>query len=31
MKQQQNYMLNSISELHHLRLENISSTLTLDW
>ena len=27
-KQQQNYMLNSVSELYHLRLENISPTLT---
>ena len=26
-----NYMLNSVSELHNLRLENVSPTLTLDW
>ena len=30
-EQQPNYMLNSISELYNLRLENISPTLTLDW
>jgi len=29
-QQQQNYMLNSVSELHNLRLENVSPTLTLD-
>ena len=30
-EQQQNYMLNSLSELHNLRLENVSPTLTLYW
>ena len=30
LEQQQNYMLNSVSELHNLRLENVSPTLTLD-
>jgi len=30
-EQKQNYMLNPISELHNLRLENISPTFTLDW
>jgi len=30
-EQQQNYMLNPISELYHLRLEDISPTLTIDW
>ena len=30
-EQQQNYMLNSGSELYHLRLDNISPPLTLDW
>jgi len=29
-QQQQNYMLNSISKLYNLRLENVSPTLTLD-
>jgi len=31
MNNYNNYMINSVSELYHLRLENISLTVTLDW